>query len=160
MWPFQEFMIKARGEGPIEDVDFRGAAAAAPTPDVLEAIAAAKAIVIGPSNPVVSVGPILALPGFRAALAASRAAVVAVSPLVQGTVLKGPTEPFMDWAGHALSADGIAAFYDGVIDGLVADQRTERVPVLETDVLMADAAGRRRVADAALGFALALAPTR
>ena len=114
------------------------------------------AIVIGPSNPVISIGPILAVPGLREALRDAPAPVVAVSPFVGGEVLKGPTEVFMRWAGRTLDADGIAAAYDGVIDGLVADERTDRVPVLETDVLMADAAGRRRVAEAALGFAEAL----
>jgi LPPG:FO 2-phospho-L-lactate transferase len=92
----------------------------------------------------------------REALRDAPAPVVAVSPLVRGEVLKGPTEVFLEWAGYALDADGIAVGYDGVIDGLVADQRTDRLPVLETDVLMADADGRRRVAEAALGFAEAL----
>ena len=123
---------------------------------MLEALAAARAIVIGPSNPVISIGPILAVPRLREALADAPAPVVAVSPLVGGEVLKGPTDVFMRWAGRTLDADGIATAYDGVIDGLVADQRTDRVPVLETDVLMADAGGRRRVAEATLGFAEAL----
>jgi LPPG:FO 2-phospho-L-lactate transferase len=152
----QEFLIRDRGAGPVEGVEFDGAPDAAPTPEALEAFAAARAIVIGPSNPVISIGPILAVPGLREALADAPAPVVAVSPLVDGEVLKGPTEAFMRWAAHALDADGIATAYDGIIDGLVTDQRTDRVPVLETDVLMADAAGRRRVAEAALGFAEAL----
>jgi LPPG:FO 2-phospho-L-lactate transferase len=152
----QEFLIRDRGAGPVEDVELDGAPDAAPPPEALEALAAARAIVIGPSNPVISIGPILAVPRLREALEDAPAPVVAVSPLVDGEVLKGPTEEFMRWAGHALDAEGIAATYDGVIDGLVADERTDRVPVLETDVLMADAAGRRRVAEAALGFAEAL----
>jgi len=152
----QEFLIRDRGAGPVEDVALDGAAQAAPAPEVLEALAAARAIVIGPSNPVISIGPILGVPGLREALREASAPVVAVSPLVRGEVLKGPTEVFLEWAGNALDADGIAAGYDGVIDGLVADERTDRVPVLETDVLMADADGRRRVAEAALGFAEAL----
>jgi LPPG:FO 2-phospho-L-lactate transferase len=159
VWPFQEFMIKARGEGPIEDVDFRGMRAAKPSPEVLEAIEMARAILIGPSNPIVSIGPILALPGMREALARSAAPVVAVSPLVGGRVVKGPTESFMRWAGEPANADGIAALYRGVIDGLVADERAGGVRVLETEVLMADAPSRRRVAQQALEFALALAST-
>jgi LPPG:FO 2-phospho-L-lactate transferase len=159
-WPFQEYMIRAGGArgtaAPVEDVDFRGAAAARPTPEILAAIAGAKAIVIGPSNPVISIGPILATNGMRAALMAAPAPVVAVSPLVVGEVLKGPTEAFMDFAGQPLTSDGIAAHYDGVIDGLVADQRAQQIPVLETDVLMDTAAARRRVAEETLGFALAL----
>jgi LPPG:FO 2-phospho-L-lactate transferase len=155
-WPFQEFMIKARGEGPVQDVDFRGARAADPSPEVLEAIAGARAIVIGPSNPVISIGPILALNGIRDALRGAHAPVVAVSPLVRGSIVKGPTEPFMRWAGQPLTAAGIAALYEGVIDGLVADERTAAVPLLETDVLMSDQAARRRVAEETLVFALAL----
>ncbi|HWF36519.1 MAG TPA: 2-phospho-L-lactate transferase [Solirubrobacteraceae bacterium] len=155
-WPFQEFMIRGGGRGPVEDVDFRGARMATPTGEVLEAIAGAHAIVIGPSNPVVSIGPILAVPGVREALAASPAPVVAVSPLVGGAVLKGPTEEFLTAVALPLDADGIARFYDGVIDGLVADERTDRVPVLETDVLMADDAGRRRLSEETLRFAEAL----
>jgi len=152
----QEFLIGERGAGPVEGVAFDGASDATPTPAVLEALAAARAIVIGPSNPIISIGPILAVPGLRQALVDASAPVVAVSPLVAGEVVKGPTEAFMRWAGHTLDADGIATAYEGVIDGLVADERTDGVPVLETDVLMADAAGRRRVAEATLGFAEAL----
>jgi LPPG:FO 2-phospho-L-lactate transferase len=155
-WPFQEFMIKAGGRGPVQDVDFRGAHNARPTPEALEAIATAQAIVIGPSNPVVSIAPILAVPGIGAALSESPAPVVAVSPLVAGAVLKGPTKPFMAWAGRPLSSDGIAAYYERVIDGLVADTRAELVPALETDVLMDTPTARRRVAEETLGFALAL----
>jgi LPPG:FO 2-phospho-L-lactate transferase len=155
-WSFQEFMIKCRAEGPVEEVEFVGARNALPTDEVLEAIAQARAIVIGPSNPVISIGPILALHGAHEALSASSARVVAVSPIVRGGVLKPATVPLMEWAGHPLSAAGIATYYAGVIDGLVADERTDVVPVLETDVLMGDADGRRRVADQALEFALAL----
>jgi len=155
-WPFQEFMIKAGGKVPVEDVDFRGINAARPTPEVQEALATAQAIVIGPSNPVISIGPILGVPGFGAALKDSPAPVVAISPLVAGAVLKGPTKAFMAWAGQPLSSDGIAAHYKGMIDGLVADTRAEQVPVLETDVLMDTPAARRRVAGETLRFALAL----
>jgi LPPG:FO 2-phospho-L-lactate transferase len=90
-WPFQEWMILGGGEGPIEDVAFEGIEAARPTPEVLDAIARARAIVIGPSNPVVSIDPILAVPGMRQALQAAQAPIVAVSPIVRGAVLKGPT---------------------------------------------------------------------
>ena len=80
------------------------------------------------------------------------------TPLVRGAVLKGPTDAFLRWAGRPLSSDGIVDLYDGLLDGLVADERTDALPVLETDVAMPDAAGRRRVAAEALDFALALAP--
>jgi LPPG:FO 2-phospho-L-lactate transferase len=156
-WPLQEFLIKAHGEGPVDGVDFRGARAAAPTPEVLDAIAGARAVVIGPSNPVISIGPMLALDGLRRALEQTAAAVVAVSPLVRGAVVKGPTEPFMQWTGQPLTSAGIAGLYTGVIDGLIADGRTEELPVLETDVLMDTPAARARVAAETLQFALALA---
>lgn len=155
-WPFQEFMIRARGEGPVQDVDFRGAGVAAPTPEVTTAIASARAIVVGPSNPVISIGPILAVDGLRAALTDSHAPVVAVSPLVRGEAVKGPTELFMRFAGWTLDSHGIATAYDGLIDGLVADERTSAIPVLETGVLMDGPDGRRRLAERTLRFALGL----
>jgi LPPG:FO 2-phospho-L-lactate transferase len=154
-WPLQEFLIRRRGEGPVQDVIFRNVRAAAPTPEVLAAIRDARAIVIGPSNPVISIGPILALPGLGEAITASRAPVVAVSPLVKGRVLKGPTEAFMRWARHTVSSSGIAAAY-GLIHGLVADERTRALPVLRPTRLLADAEGRRRVAEQTLQFALGL----
>jgi LPPG:FO 2-phospho-L-lactate transferase len=154
--PFQEFMIREQAQGPVEGVDVRGADAAQPTPEVLAALAGARAIVIGPSNPVISIGSILAVPALADALRTSAAPVVAVSPLVGGKVLKGPTEAFMAWAGHPLSSDGIAAHYDGLIDGLVADERTDSLPTLETDVELSDAHSRHRVARETLEFAAAL----
>jgi LPPG:FO 2-phospho-L-lactate transferase len=152
----QSWLIRARAEGPIEGVEFRGAAEARPTGQVSEALAAARAVIVGPSNPVISVRPILAVAGMREALRASPGPVVAVSPLVRGRSLKGPTEAFLEWAGQPLSSDGIAAYYDGLLDGLVADQRTGALPTLETDVAMPDAAARRRLAQETLDFALAL----
>jgi LPPG:FO 2-phospho-L-lactate transferase len=155
-WPFQEFMIKGRGQGPVQEVEFRGARAARASEPVLEALATARAIIIGPSNPIISIGPILALDSLRTALSESPAAIVAVSPLVGGSVVKGPTEPFMQWAEQPLTSTGIASLYEGVIDGLVADEPTDAIPVRQTDVLMADAAGRARVAGEALEFSLEL----
>jgi LPPG:FO 2-phospho-L-lactate transferase len=155
-WQFQEFMIRCRAEGPIDGVEFAGARTAPASPEVLEALASARAIVIGPSNPVISIGPILALEDLRDAICAARAAVVAVSPVVGGAVLKPATAPFMEWAGHPVTPAGIAAFYADLIDGLVSDERVVGVPTLETDVLMEDAEGRRRLAEQALEFALAL----
>ena len=153
--PFQEFMIRERAAGPVEDVELRGIDAARPTPEVLDAIARADAIVIGPSNPVISIGPILAL--LREAIVRAPAPVVAVSPLVRGAVLKGPTDEFLAWAGHPLTSEGIAAHYAGLLDGLVADERAESVPTLVTDVEMGDQEARRRVAREVLAFSRALA---
>jgi LPPG:FO 2-phospho-L-lactate transferase len=155
--PFQEFMIRAGGQGPIQDTQLRGIDDALPTPEVLAAVTAADAIVVGPSNPVISIGPILALPGMRQALIDSRAPVVAVSPVVDGAVVKGPTEAFLQWAGHPLSTEAIASCYAGLIDGLVADEPADGLPVLRTDTLMRDGADRRRVASQTLRFAEGLA---
>ena len=157
-WGLQEFLIKGDGQGPVEDVQFRGAGDAGTTPEAVAAIADARAILIGPSNPVISVAPILAVADLRAALEAAKAPVVAVSPLVGGTVLKGPTETFMRWLGHPLTSDGIAEVYGALIDGLVADERSGLVPTLETDVLMDAEEARARVAERALTFALGLEP--
>ena len=156
-WPFQEFMIRQHGEGEVLDVDFRGRGAAPPTPEVLEALASARAIVIGPSNPIISIGPILALEGVREAIRGSRAPVVAVSPLVRGEVVKGPTAAFMRWSGLPLTSAGVVAAYEGLLDGLVADERTSGLPVLETGVLMDSEGARRRLAEQTLRFALGLA---
>ncbi len=158
-WPFQEFMIQGHAEGPVDGVAFDGVEDARPTPEVLDALASARAIVIGPSNPLVSIGPILAVPGMRDALRAAPAPVVAVSPIVAGAVLKGPTAAFMAWAGQPVSATGVAALYGDLLDGIVADEPLEADgPVLHAaDLLMADAAGRARLAREALAFAEQLA---
>jgi LPPG:FO 2-phospho-L-lactate transferase len=157
---FQEFMIVHRAEPPIDAVELRGIEAAEPTAEVLGAIESAEAIVIGPSNPVISIGPILGLPGVREALRQADAPVVAVSPFVGGAVVKGPTEPFMEHAGLPLGPAGVAAAYGDVIDGIVSDEPLDAaaVPVLVTDTLMHDAAARRRLATETLEFAAGLAP--
>ena len=158
-WPFQEFMIRLRGAGPVEDVSFRGADAAGATPEVLEAIAAARTVVIGPSNPVLSIEPMLAIRELRAAVAETAAPVVAVSPLVGGAVLKGPTAECLRWAGRSLDSDGIAAGYDGLIDGLVADEAASELPTLRTDVDLGTPGARARVAGEVLAFAAAISPS-
>jgi LPPG:FO 2-phospho-L-lactate transferase len=154
--PLQEFLIHGRehdGWEPIQEVAFRGAATARATPEVLEAIAGAETVLIGPSNPVISIGPMLAIDGLRGALASCEAPVVAVSPIASGRVLKGPTAEFMRWRGLPLSAGGIARFYDGLIDGLVSDEAVERLPSLRTDVMMDGPTARRRLALESLNFA-------
>jgi LPPG:FO 2-phospho-L-lactate transferase len=155
-WPFQEFMIAGHGSGPVEDVELKGAREAKPTPEVLAAIAGARAIIIGPSNPFVSIEPILATGSIRQAIRRSPAPVVAVSPLVDGKVLKGPTDVFMQWAQLPLSSDGIATVYAGVIDGLVADQRTDLVPTLQAPVLIDNPRAGAELAERTLGFAAEL----
>ena len=154
--PFQEFMIVDRAQAPIEGLAFRGIQDAQPTPEVLDAIATAEVIVIGPSNPIISIRPILNLPGLRQALVDSPAPVVAVSPFLDGHAIKGPSDAFMEFAGLTPGPDGVLAAYAGVIDGLVTDEPPESdapVPVHVADTLMADDDGRRRVAQATLEFA-------
>jgi LPPG:FO 2-phospho-L-lactate transferase len=153
---FQEFMIRERAEGLVEGLEFRGAEQAAPSADALAAIAAARVIVIGPSNPLASIAPILAVPGIHDALLAADAPVVAVSPIVGGEVLKGPTESFMAFAALDLCADGVADFYGELLDGIVADENVGRLPSLQIDTRMEDGAARTRVAEQTLGFAEAL----
>ena len=172
--PFQEFMIRARAEGPVEGVELRGIEHARPTAEVLAAIEHARAIVIGPSNPLVSIDPILAVPGMREALRRARAPVVAVSPIVGGEVLKGPTAAFMAFAEHELSARGIAAHYGELLDGIVSDEASPAphatgvatssagdvsggLPTLRIDTHMPDAPSRARVAEQTLAFADELA---
>jgi LPPG:FO 2-phospho-L-lactate transferase len=154
--PFQEFMIVERAEGPVESIELRGLDTASPSGAVLEAIGGAGAIVIGPSNPVISIGPILALPGMRDALGAADAPVVAVSPFVGGRSLKGPTDIFCEHAGIELSAAGVASAYADVIDGIVGDEPVDTVPALVTDTLMDCSGARARLAREVLDFATSL----
>jgi LPPG:FO 2-phospho-L-lactate transferase len=151
--PFQEFMIRERAAGPVDGIEFVGVEAARPPAAVLEAIARARAIVIGPSNPIISIRPILRVPGIADALRAAQAPVVAVSPIVGGQVVKGPTDAFMAWAELPLSAAGVASAYDGLLDGIVADEPVAGLRTLEIDTLMDDPAARRRVAAGVLRFA-------
>ena len=154
----QEFLIVDRGEAAIEGVELEGIAEARATGEVLEAIAVAEAIVIGPSNPVISIGPILAVPGMREAISASAAPVVAVSPFVAGRAIKGPTEAFMDAVGRPRTAAGVASLYSGLLDGMVVDDADPDPPpaeptVLSLPTLMEGASGRRRLAERVLEFA-------
>jgi LPPG:FO 2-phospho-L-lactate transferase len=154
--PFQEFMIVEHAEGPVESVELRGLDLARPSAAVLEAIAAADAIVIGPSNPVISIGPILALPGMSAALREAAAPVVAVSPFVGGRTLKGPTDDFCRFAGIETNGAGIARAYGDVLDGIVADEEVAGIDCLVTDTLMNSPEQRVALATNTLDFAAKL----
>jgi LPPG:FO 2-phospho-L-lactate transferase len=155
--PFQEYMIVEGAPAPIEAVEFRGLERAWPTDEVLSALAEAEAIVIGPSNPVVSIGTVLALPGMREALAGAPAPVVAVSPLVGGRSLKGPTEAFCAYADIELNATGIAGGYGELLDGMVADEEVAGIAGLVTDTMMDTIPASRRLAGRTLEFARSLA---
>jgi len=154
----QEYLIVDRGEPEVLGVELDGIAAAEPTAEVAEALSRAEAIVIGPSNPVISIGPILAVPGMRDAIAASGAPVVAVSPFVAGEVVKGPTERFMAAVGRPSTAAGVASLYEGLIDAMVVDEADPdpppvEIPTLAAPTLMEGAAGRARLARTVLDYA-------
>jgi LPPG:FO 2-phospho-L-lactate transferase len=154
---FQEFMIRQRATGIVEGLEFRGAEQARPSAEAIATIERAQAIVIGPSNPLASIAPILAVPGIRDTLAGAAAPVVAVSPVVGGEILKGPTAAFMAFAALECNADGVADFYGELLDGIVADENVARLPTLQIDTHMGDVATRAGVAEQVLDFAAALA---
>ncbi len=159
---FEEYLARDGAPDEVRSVDLSAAAAARPAPGVLDAIASARAVLICPSNPVVSIGPILALPGVRSALAAAHAPVVAVSPIIAGAPVKGPADRLLRGIGVEVSARGVAGLYRGLARGFVLDQRDAALaPAIEAlgmrcsvvDTLMRDAAAAARVADAALRLA-------
>jgi LPPG:FO 2-phospho-L-lactate transferase len=154
---FQEFMIRERAAGPVLGLEYRGGEHATASQQALDAIARASAVVVGPSNPLVSIGPILAVPGYRHALISTRAPVVAVSPIVGGEVLKGPTAAFMQFAALESSAQGVASFYGELLDGIVCDEDVAPpLATLQVDTRMDDPASRARVAEQTLSFAATL----
>lgn len=158
----QEYLILDGGQPDVLGVQLEGIEAAEPTPEALEAIGRAETIVIGPSNPVISIGPILAVPGMREAIAASAAPVVAVSPYVAGQVVKGPTDRFMEGLGRTTTAAGVASLYTGLLDAMVVDEDDPdpppaEIPTLAALTLMEGAAGRVRLARIVLDYAATLA---
>jgi LPPG:FO 2-phospho-L-lactate transferase len=162
---FQEYFVHRHQAPEVRDVRFVGAATARPGPEVLAALAAADAVVVAPSNPIVSVGPILAVPGVREALAGARArgtAAVAVSGIVGGVALKGPADRMLASLGHESSALGVARLYAGLVDAFIIDTVDAGLaPAIEglgmraivTDTIMGDDAGRERLARAVLAVA-------
>ena len=154
----QQFLISEQGRGPVDGVRLIGIEDAEPSAAVLIAIASARSIIIGPSNPVISIAPIPELGGIVEALIDAPAPVLAVSPIVDGAVLKGPTAAFMAHAGLSLDAAGIAAAYNGLIDGLMTDEPValEGLKVTVASTLMDTPQSRRLVARNALAAADAL----
>jgi len=158
----QEYLIVDHGEPDVLGVELEGIERAEPSREVLDALRSADAIVVGPSNPVISIGPILAVPGMRDAIAASPAPVVAVSPYVAGAVVKGPTDRFMAALSRPSTAAGVASLYAGLIDGMVVDEGDPDPPPVEVatlaaSTLMEGASGRARVARIVLDYATSLA---
>jgi LPPG:FO 2-phospho-L-lactate transferase len=119
---FQEYFVQRRHDVVVTAVRFDGAELAAPAPGVLDAIGSAERIVIAPSNPIVSIAPVLAVPGVRDAVAARRDSVVAVSPIVAGAALKGPADRMLRELGHEPSVVGVARIYAGIASTLVIDE--------------------------------------
>jgi LPPG:FO 2-phospho-L-lactate transferase len=159
---FQEYFVHRHQVPEVHEVRYAGIEAARPTGDVIEALAGADVIVIGPSNPIVSVGPILAVPGMRDALAEVRArgvSIVAVSPIIAGKALKGPADRMLASLGLESTALGVARGYADLLDVFVLDAvDAALVPSIEAlglravtaDTVMADEDGRARVARSVL----------
>ncbi|HEV8716277.1 MAG TPA: 2-phospho-L-lactate transferase [Candidatus Binatia bacterium] len=145
--PFQAYFVKGQGEGQVQKVEFRGVATAVPAPGVCEAISSTDLLILPPSNPIVSIGPILALPGVRQALRETAAPVVAVSPLVAGKPIKGPADRLLSGLGIEVSVVGVAALYQDFLDTFVIDtqdanQRArlqqQGLTVITSDTIMTD----------------------
>ena len=159
--PFQHYFVKRRCEPIVQAIRFAGANVAAPAAGVLDAITdpALRAIVICPSNPYLSIDPILAVPGIAPALSTGSAPVIAVSPIIGGQAVKGPTAKIMAELGVAVSTQAIVAHYRDVIDGLVIDEadgpdrKSVDLPVLATRTLMRDIADREQLARDVVAFA-------
>ncbi|MEA2609249.1 MAG: 2-phospho-L-lactate transferase [Chloroflexota bacterium] len=161
---FQEYFVHRHQAPEVREVRFRGAAEARATPEVLAAFDAAELIVVAPSNPIVSVGPILAVGGVREALVGARrrgVPIVAVSGIVGGRALKGPADRMLRSLGHESSALGVARLYADLADGFVLDDADAGLrPAIEglglaaltTDTIMTDDASRARVAAEVIDF--------
>lgn len=162
MLDFQHYFVARRCAPTVGQIHFDGAARARPAAGVIEAIRApdTRAILIAPSNPFLSVDPILAVPGIRDALAASTAPVIAVSPIVGGQAVKGPTAKLMGELGLGISARAVADHYAGILDGMLVDVRDPAddpgIAHARADTLMTTLDDRVRVARAALALAASL----
>jgi len=156
---FQEWFVARAHRDEVDGVRFEGAATADPAPGVLEALDAADVILIAPSNPYVSIGPILAVPAIRAAIASRRVPCVAVSPLVGGRAVKGPADRMLKRLAGGTSPAHVAVCYAGLIDALVIDEADAGgeapVELIVTRTLMTDDDTRRHLAETALGLVAA-----
>ena len=159
--PFQRYFVEQRCAPKVSGFEFQGASAARPASALQEALAARElqAVVICPSNPFISIDPILAVPGVRAALAACRAPLVAVSPIIGGRAVKGPTAKMMAELGLAISARAVAEYYGDLLDGFVLDHadadqaKAIRVPCLPARTLMESEDDKQVLAAEILAFA-------
>jgi LPPG:FO 2-phospho-L-lactate transferase len=162
---FQEYFVRRGQRDEVWGVQLRGIEDARVSSEVSDVISEAQAIVFCPSNPVVSIGPILAVPGMPGLLASSPAPKVAVSPIVGGRALKGPADKMLLSLGHEASATGIARMYAGLVDAMVVDRvdggeeaaiSALGMNVLATDTVMHDGVDRERLAREVLRFCLRL----
>ena len=129
---FQEYMVRLRTELDVKSIRFAGIESAKPAPGVLDGIANAETVILAPSNPFVSIGPILAVEGIRNALETTKATRIAVSPIIAGQVVKGPAAKMMTTLGYEVSALGVAKIYQGLLDLFVLDvQDRELAPAVE-----------------------------
>ena len=160
---FQEYFVRGGHRDEVLGITFQGIEAARPGPGVLAALTEADVVVIAPSNPLVSVGPVLAVPGVRHALAGSPARRAAVSPVIGGHALRGPAAAMLRTLGHDVSALGVARLYQGLVDVMCIDEQDEHLApaivelgmrVVVTDTVMADEAGRERLARYVVAAAL------
>src|SRR5436305_10607982 len=144
---FQEYMVKRRCADEVLDVTFVGASEAHPAPTVLDAIKDAEAILIAPSNPIVSIGSILAVPGIHDALHEASGMVVAVSPIVGGAPIKGPADKLMSGLGIEVSAVGVDSCYRDILDVMIVDEQDAHlvsqiedlgIPAVATNTIMRD----------------------
>jgi len=119
---FQTYFVKHHSEPSVRSVDFVGADQAAPAPGVLEAIAQADAVILAPSNPIISIGPILAVPGIRETLRETSAPVLAISPIIGGKAIKGPAAAMLESLGHGASALAVAKLYSDFVDVFILDE--------------------------------------
>jgi len=158
--PFQDWFVARGHRDEVDGVRFEGAEAAAPAPGVLEALEAADLIAIAPSNPFVSIGPILAVSPIREAIERRHAPAVAVSPLIGGEAVRGPAARMLRRLRGGTGPQQVTDCYDGLIDALVIDEadadEEAGIRTIVTRTLMDDADGRRRVAEAVLETAGAL----
>jgi LPPG:FO 2-phospho-L-lactate transferase len=155
----QQYLIQHRSEPAIEGVRFDGLESAQATDQVLRSFDEADLIIVGPSNPVISVLPILVTPGVREAIEAASAPVVGVSPFVGGEVLKGPTAKFIESTGFPATSTGVADCYGEIVDGWVSDDPVTGHAHHLAGVAMPDPAGARAVAAETLRYGASLAST-
>jgi LPPG:FO 2-phospho-L-lactate transferase len=166
---FQDYFVRVRCKPQLHSLSFDGASAACPSFAAQQALTPPgelRAIIICPSNPYLSIDPILAVPGLKELMSAAGAPIIAVTPLIGGKAIKGPTAKIMSELGLERSPAAIAQHYGGLIDGFVLDcadaalEREIAVPCLLTDTLMRTLADRERLARATLDFASSMATKR